>query len=43
MNNLLLEEGDVIVIENVTLKQGKEVHIQPFETRFTESKVTKAV
>eukprot|EP00826_Nyctotherus_ovalis_P052198 TRINITY_DN6591_c0_g1_i24.p3 TRINITY_DN6591_c0_g1~~TRINITY_DN6591_c0_g1_i24.p3 ORF type:complete len:159 (-),score=52.75 TRINITY_DN6591_c0_g1_i24:799-1275(-) len=43
MNNLLLEEGDTVTVENVTLKQGKEVHIQPFETRFTESNVTKAV
>jgi hypothetical protein len=43
MNNLLLQEGDTVLLENVTLKQGREVHIQPFETRFTESKVTKAV
>lgn len=43
MNNLLLEEGDAVTVENVTLRQGKEVHIQPFETRFTESNVTKAV
>jgi len=43
MNNLLLEEGDTVLVENVGLIRGKEVHIQPFETKFTENKVTRAV
>ena len=43
MDNLLLGEGDNVTIENVILNSGKELHVQPFDIKFTESKITKAV
>ena len=43
MNNLILNEGDYVTIENVSLRCGKAIQVQPFETKFTEAKISRAV
>jgi len=43
MNNLLITEGDMVRVDYVQLPKGNEVHLQPFETKFTEIKNAKVV
>ncbi len=43
MNNLLLMEGDRVHVEYRQLAKGREVCLQPYETKFTEIKNPKAV
>lgn len=43
MQNLLLEEGDIIMVKNVTLPKGTYVKLQPHTTDFLDISNPKAM
>lgn len=43
MRHLILEEGDIVILTNMSLAKATEVKIRPYETRFTQLSNPKAV